>query len=187
MFLYVFSGSREIRPPGKFPPIKSPLENSPRKIPNQKIPPRIFPPISLIVLLHSTLRFDKYSQMLRLGNWGVREDSSPGRIQSAPLLQTQNFRQKMLLISSLCATVSSVTFILYNNPNLSNCFHFSGFHPNTFVYCRFPSMIQFLYCLLSSLSPWGSPHGGYQSETFWNTSLQFAGNAFPTLFSTTEA
>ena len=169
-------------------PSSPPWKTPPGKFPTRKFPPRIFPPISLIALLHLTLRFDKYSQTLRLGNWGVREDSSPGRIQSAPLLQTQNFQQKnMLLISSLCATVSSITFILYNNTNLSNCFHFSGFHPNTFVYSRFPSMIQFLYCLLSSISPWRSPHGGYQSKTFWNTSLQFAGNAFPTLFSTTEA
>ena len=43
MFLYVFSGSRKIRPPGKFPPIKPPLENSPRKIPNQKIPTQNIP------------------------------------------------------------------------------------------------------------------------------------------------
>ena len=30
----------------------------------------------------------------------VREGNTPGRIQSAPLLQTQNFRRKMLVNSS---------------------------------------------------------------------------------------
>ena len=34
----------------------------------------------------------------------------------------KTFDEKMLLIFSSCLTVSSVTFIQYNNPNLNNCF-----------------------------------------------------------------
>ena len=78
-------------------PSSPPWKTPPGKFPTRKFPLRIFPPISLIALLHLTLRFDKYSQTLRLGNRGVREDSSPGKIQSAPLLQTQNFRQKNVI------------------------------------------------------------------------------------------
>ena len=34
------------------------------------------------------------------------------------------FGKKILLNSLLYLTVSSITFILYNNPNLNNYFHF---------------------------------------------------------------
>ena len=54
----------------------------------------------------------------------MREDGSLVRIQPAPLLQTLNFRQNMLLNSSRCLTVSSITFILYNRSTLNSCFHF---------------------------------------------------------------
>ena len=33
----------------------------------------------------------------------------------------------------------------------------AGFYPSTFVYSRFLPMIQFLYCLLSSVAPRGGP------------------------------
>ena len=46
------------------------------------------------------------------GGGCLREDSSPGRIQPAPLLQTQNFLQKILLNFSWCLAVPSITFIL---------------------------------------------------------------------------
>ena len=36
----------------------------------------------------------------------------------------KTFDEKMLLNSSWCLNVSSITFILYNNPYLNNCFHF---------------------------------------------------------------
>ena len=63
-------------PPWKIPP--------PRKIPTQKIPTCNIP-------THFTNGPGR----------GVREDCSPGRIQPAPLLQTQNFLfdEKMLLIN----------------------------------------------------------------------------------------
>ena len=34
---------------------------------------------------------------------------------------------------------------------------FPGFYPNTFLYSRFSPKIEFLYCLLSSVAPWGGP------------------------------
>ena len=55
-------------PPGEFPPEKLPskchLENFPipGNLPPKKFSPGIFPPISLIVFLHLTLRFDKFSE-----------------------------------------------------------------------------------------------------------------------------
>ena len=55
----------------------------------------------------------------------VREDSSPDRIQPVQLLQTKKLSmKKMLLNSSWYLIVSSITFILNNNPTLNNCFHF---------------------------------------------------------------
>ena len=33
----------------------------------------------------------------------------------------------------------------------------AGFYPSTFVYSRFPPKIQFLYCLLNQMAPWGGP------------------------------
>ena len=43
--------------PEKFPRIKFPMENFPTKC-----SPGVFPPISLIIFLHLTLRFSKFSQ-----------------------------------------------------------------------------------------------------------------------------
>ena len=36
----------------------------------------------------------------------------------------KTFNEKKLLNFSLCLTVSAITFILYNNSTLKNCFHF---------------------------------------------------------------
>ena len=40
------------------------------------------------------------------------------------ITNTKTFGEKMLLNSSRCLTTSSITFILYSNPNLNNYFHF---------------------------------------------------------------
>ena len=42
----------------------------------------------------------------------------------------------------------------------------SGFYPSTFVYSHFYAKIQFLYCLLSSLSLWGIPIEGTKGKIF---------------------
>ena len=38
---------------------------------------------------------------------------------------------------------------------IPNMYTLPGFYPSTFVYSRFPQKIQFLYCLLSLVAPWG--------------------------------
>ena len=68
--LYEANGSRKIAtgefPYEKFPPIKLPPGKlTPRKLLSRKFSPGIFSPISLIVFLHLTLLFDKFSQASR--------------------------------------------------------------------------------------------------------------------------
>ena len=41
-----------------------------------------------------------------------------------------------------------------------------GFYRSTFVYSRFPPKIQFLYCLLSSVAPWGGPMVNSEGKIF---------------------
>ena len=36
-------------------------------------------------------------------------------------------------------------------------FNHAGFFPNTFAYSFFSPKIQFVFCLLSSMAPWGDP------------------------------
>ena len=55
---------------------------------------------------------------------GIRKDGSPGRIQPAPLLYTQNFRWKKVTEFVAVSDCVFYYFILYNNPKLNNCFHF---------------------------------------------------------------
>ena len=40
------------------------------------------------------------------------------------ITNTKTFDEKMFLIFSSCHTVSSITFLLSNNPSLNNCFRF---------------------------------------------------------------
>ena len=40
------------------------------------------------------------------------------------ITNTKTFDEKMFLIFSSCHTVSSITFLWYDNSNLNNCFHF---------------------------------------------------------------
>ena len=63
----------------------------------------------------------------------------------------------------------------------------SGFHPNTFVYSRFSSRIQFFYYLLNSLSPSGSPMVGMKVKLFQIQVSSSLENAFPRLRLTAEA
>ena len=44
---------------------------------------------------------------------------------STIIKNTKFSAKKILLSSSRCLTVFSFTFMLYNNPTLNNCFHFS--------------------------------------------------------------
>ena len=46
-----------------------------------------------------------------------------GDNSSYTIITNKTFDEKRLLNSSWCLTVPSVTFILYNNPTLNNCFH----------------------------------------------------------------
>ena len=46
-----------------------------------------------------------------------------GENSACTFITDKTLDEKMLLNSSWCLTVSSITFILYNNPNLNNCFH----------------------------------------------------------------
>ena len=55
---------------------------------------------------------------------GGEREQSTGKNSACTIITDQTFDEKMLLNSSWCLTVSSITFILYNNPNLNNCFHF---------------------------------------------------------------
>ena len=50
----------------------------------------------------------------------------------------------------------------------------SSFCPSTFVYGRFSPKIQFLYCLLSLLSPWGAPMKGMKLMSLdrWKINFQ---------------
>ena len=55
---------------------------------------------------------------------------------------------------------------------------FTGFYPSTFVYSHFPSRIQFLYCLLSSVAQWGGPMVDNQQEIFEIYMCRSLENAF---------
>ena len=41
-----------------------------------------------------------------------------------------------------------------------------AFYPSTFACSRFSSKIQFLYCLLNSVAPWGGPMVDTKGKTF---------------------
>ena len=58
------------------------------------------------------------------------------------LITYRHFRESHFPLFSLTCNLKVVT---------------SGFYPSTFVYSRFSSKIQFLYCLLSSVTPCGGP------------------------------
>ena len=59
---------------------------------------------------------------------------------------------------------------------LHNLTIFSGFYPSTFVYGRFPAKIQFLYYMLSLLSPRSAPMKGMELMSLdrWKIRFQHA-------------
>ena len=59
-----------------------------------------------------------------------------------------------------------VRYLHFNNNIFTVEFLCAGFYPSTFVYSRFSSKIQFLYCLLSSLAPWGGPMVDTEGKIF---------------------
>ena len=62
-------------------------------------------------------------------------------------------------------------FLLNNSPQNAKkkyCNSLPCFYPSTFVYSCFPPKIQFLYCLLSSVTPWGGPMMDTEGKMFWN-------------------
>ena len=60
-------------------------------------------------------------------------------------LTQMRFSQSTHLL--MCLSLETLTSIIRT----------AGFYPSTFVYSRFSPKIQFLYCLLSSVAPWGDP------------------------------
>ena len=54
----------------------------------------------------------------------------------------------------------------------------SGFYPSTFVYGCFPPKIQFLYCLLNSVAPWGGLMIDSEGKFFEIQICRFLENTF---------
>ena len=50
----------------------------------------------------------------------------------------------------------------------------SGFYPTTFVYSHFPPKIQFLYCFLTLVAPWGGPMEDTKEKILGNLGMQHA-------------
>ena len=62
---------------------------------------------------------------IKRGGWGGNRRQFTGENSACIIVtKTKLPNEKMLPNSSRCLTVSSITFILYNNPTINNCFHF---------------------------------------------------------------
>ena len=59
----------------------------------------------------------------QLTGLGSERGQFTGENSVCTIITNKTFDEKMLPNSSWCLPVSSITFILYSNPTLNNCFH----------------------------------------------------------------
>ena len=92
-----------------------------------------------------------------------------------------NYFRRKLKYAELAKSVHCVLHLEFQCQKLLSLS--SGIYPSTFVDSHFPPIIQFLYCLLISVAPWGGPVVDTKGKMFEMYVCRLPENAFFSDFS----